>query len=118
MGLIPQPINRKCIQEFIVKIPHLKRIYQSRYYRIISAALKANGNKLPLTVNLGTGGGFPGDRKIEISSSPSSEFDSDVTLDDWTFFPARIRAASTVLRDNGHKGTFQISHHNGSLIIS
>ena len=100
-----------------MKIPQLTATGRSRFYPIVMADLKTAGNRLPITSNLGKAGGFSGAVKVQIKSSGELEFEANVVLKDWTFFPARIRAASTALRDSGLTGSFDITHADGLLTI-
>jgi len=73
---------------------------------------------MPVTVDLRISGGYGGCIRVKIDRSHLREFEANWENEDWTRFPARIRAAATALRDTGHFGTFDISHEDGALLIS
>ncbi|MFH1981295.1 MAG: hypothetical protein ABIL58_05605 [Pseudomonadota bacterium] len=98
-----------------MKIPHLVRSGQFR--PIIAVAIEAEGCPGGFRVDLPLGGGYSGDIVVSIGSATEKAFEAEVSLNDWTRFPARIRAAATALRDVGCKGHFRISHTDGVLII-
>ena len=101
-----------------MKIPHLTQTHRSEFYPLIKHALSKAAGKWPVLVTLGKPGGYNGKRKVTITTAREPEFDSDFEADDWTRFPARIRAATTALRDAGLTGTFTIEHKDGDLRIA
>jgi hypothetical protein len=100
-----------------MRIPHLTHTNQSYFYPLVREAVRRRRNWRALAVALGRLGGFNGRRNITIAAADELEFDADVELNDWTYFPARIRAAATALRDAGLIGVFQIEHQDGQLTI-
>jgi hypothetical protein len=62
--------------------------------------------------------GYPGTIQVDITEDASDSFDSDWDGTDLTRFPARIRAAATVLRNRRCFGRFVIRHEQGHLTIN
>ncbi len=61
-------------------------------------------------------GGYPAvNVKITIMQDNIKYFDTDWEYEDWTRFPARIRALSTALQDNWMWGTYLVSHNDGII---
>ena len=61
--------------------------------------------------------GYPGTVQVDVTEDASDSFDSDWEGADPTRFPARIRAAATVLRDRRCFGRFVVRHEQGHLTI-
>lgn len=101
-----------------MKIPHLTQTHRSEFYRPVKDALSKAAGKWPVLVTLKKPGGYKGKREVTIVTAREPQFDSDFEGDDWTRFPARIRAAATALRDAGLTGTFTIEHEDGELRIA
>jgi hypothetical protein len=101
-----------------MKIPYLTHPDRSIFYPKLREAIRETDGKLPISLNLGKEGGYDGDVTIIISSPTEAEFEAGIELDDWTRFPARIRAAATALRDSGLHGRFRVQHRNGQLGLS
>lgn len=99
-------------------VPHLTHTERSEFYPLAYNALRARDVVFPLTVPLGTPGGYCGRVSITIRAATEAEFEADLDLEDWTRFPARIRAAATALRDAGRFGTFFVEHEDGILKIA
>lgn len=98
-----------------LKIPHLVRDRQ--FKPIISQAIAAEGCTSRIDIGLPKGGGYSGDIGVFIGPATEKSFEAEVSLNDWTRFPARIRAAATALRDERYKGCFRIAHSDGVLTI-
>ncbi len=84
----------------------------------IKAALQQNAQRLRrgASVSLSlAAGGFPGRITITIDPKHLSSFPTDWNNNDHTWFPARIKAAATALRDLGFAGSFEIWHEDGLL---
>jgi hypothetical protein len=63
-------------------------------------------------MDLQKGGGYPGENiKITIMQKDIKNFDTDWEFEDWTRFPARIRALATAFKDNWMWGTYLVSHN-------
>jgi hypothetical protein len=101
-----------------MKIPHLTQTHLSKFYPLAKDALTKAAGKWPVLVTLGKPGGYNGEREVAITTAHEPEFESDFEADDWTRFPARIRAAATALRDAGFTSSFLISHKDGELRIA
>ena len=69
-----------------------------------------------VSVTLGDGG-FEKRVLVTLNRDERDTFGSDWTGSDVTWFPVRIRAAATALRDCGCVGTFEVSHEDGTLSI-
>jgi hypothetical protein len=101
-----------------MNIPYATR---SRFFEPLHEALTAHGkcpgqgNAVTLTLSEE---GYDGEIIIEISADPFDEFLSNWEGRDPTRFPARIRAAATVLRERRCFGRFLISHRQGLLSIT
>lgn len=100
-----------------MKIPHLTEVDRSKFYPLVRDAIRNAGGQWPIVVALGKGGGYEGSVKVILGAATEAEFEAQVELNDWTRFPARIRAACTALRDGGQLGSFEIAHHDGILTI-
>ncbi|MFH1984986.1 MAG: hypothetical protein ABIL58_24350 [Pseudomonadota bacterium] len=98
-----------------MKIPHLVR--DGQFTLTIAEAITAKGCVGPIEINLAKGGGYKGDIEVTIGPATEKNFEAEVSLNDWTRFPARIRAAATALRDAGCQGRFRIAHSDGVLTI-
>ena len=101
-----------------MKIPHLTQSHSSKFYLLVKAAVAEAAAKWPVLIKLARPGGYNGKREVTIANAREPEFDSDFEANDWTRFPARIRAAATALRDAGFTGTFTIEHEDGDLRIT
>jgi hypothetical protein len=99
-----------------MRIPFL--IQQGKFRPVIRTAIEHTAGRFPVTVQFQIGGGYGGSIRVKIEKSQSLEFQADWESQDWTRFPARIRAAATAPRDTGHFGTFDISHQDGTVLIS
>lgn len=62
-------------------------------------------------------GGYGGRANITIRPNDPISFGTDYERSDVTWFPVRIRAAATALRDCGCTGRFNISHNDGRIAI-
>jgi hypothetical protein len=103
-------------------IPHLTRPDTSDFYPVVRDSLPA-ARPLPvgttISCDLPASGGYAGDVVVDIFDGP--EFGTDWTSsdpDDWSRFPARIRAAATALRDSGLRGSYRITHKDGAVTIT
>lgn len=101
-----------------MNVPHLTHTDRSDFYLLVHNALLVGGIVFPLTVPLGKPGGYRGRVSITIRAATEAEFEAELDLEDWTRFPARIRAAATALRDAGRFGTFFVEHEDGILKIA
>lgn len=99
-----------------MQIPFL--VQEGRFRPVIRAAINTSDGAFPINADLGVGGGYSGFIRVKIEKRPALEFEADWESNDWTRFPARIRAAATALRDTGQFGIFDISHQDGKLRIS
>jgi hypothetical protein len=63
-------------------------------------------------------GGYDGAIVVDTSHDENSGFAAEWERPDPTRFPARIRAAATVLRSRGCVGRYLITHRDGVLTIS
>lgn len=92
-------------------------VRRSAFYEAIAAAVH-NSERLSRSVEieLDKPGGYARDVEIEIGDDPY-EFRST-----WNGaerrFSARLRAAATVLRDQGLRGRFHAVHRDGRVILS
>ena len=69
-----------------------------------------------LRVDLRKTGGYPAkDLQITISQDGQNFFQTDWEYQDWTRFPARIRALATSLRDQNLWGKYLVSHNDGEI---
>jgi hypothetical protein len=86
----------------------------------LRAVIRKNQHKLqtggPVSVNL-PAKGFEGDLYITIDPQNPACFVTNWTNTDPTWFPARIKAAATALRDSGYSGRFKITHDGGLLTM-
>jgi len=98
-----------------MKIPHL--VKGGQFKPVIRRALEIDGCHGHIDIKLPKGGGYDGEVYVTIESTVEKEFEAEVSLNDWTRFPARIRAAATALRDAGCYGRFRITHSDGILTI-
>lgn len=94
---------------------------RSRFFDAIEAALRAAERCPeaggPLTVELAPGG-YDGAIVVDTSRGSPDRFEAEWERPDPTRFPARIRAAATVLHTRGCRGRYLVTHEDGSLIIS
>jgi hypothetical protein len=94
---------------------------RSHFFEPLHAALEAHGRCPvrgdPVVVTLSEQG-YDGSILVDILAGLSEEFISDWEGRDPTRFPARIRAAATVLHERGCHGRFLISHRRGVLSIT
>jgi hypothetical protein len=99
----------------------LKYSQRSTFATPIAAAVEAQRARLeagkPVIVRL-TPEGYDGEVTIVVNVNDFDSFDSNWEGTDESRFPARIRAAVTVLRDLNHSGRFLIIHEQGVLVIS
>lgn len=100
-----------------MNIPHLTHTDRSDFYPQIREGLQQANGVWPVLVPLNKAGGYSGHVTVTIRRTDEAEFDADVELGDWTRFPARIRAATTALRDAGRLGSYQVSHKDGTLEV-
>ena len=94
----------------------LYNVKRSSFYRRLEEAVReSDGLSRPVRIELGKRGGYARDVQIEIGDDPHA-FRST-----WTGaerrFSARLRAAATVLRDNGIHGRFHAVHQGGKLTL-
>jgi hypothetical protein len=72
-----------------------------------------------ITLDLEKPGGYPArDLRIEIVGNDSGFFETDWEYQDWTRFPARVRALATALRDAQLWGRYQVSHSEGEVELT
>lgn len=101
------------------EIPYLLNVQSSEFYTKIRNFLES---QLPLTprklleCDLQTKGGY--ELSVEATIKDGETFSSNRLYADVTRFPARIRAAATVLRDTGNFGHYSIKHREGLLTIA
>ena len=94
---------------------------RSRFFNPIKAAIQnmkkllRNGGKISFTLN--EEGGYSGNILVEIRASIHDTFLTDWVGNDPTRFPARIKAAVTILQQEGFSGRFQIIHEDGKVSI-
>jgi hypothetical protein len=101
-----------------MNVPHLTQSDRSEFYPLIREALRQAENRFPVAVPLGKPGGYSGSVTLTIKAANEAEFAVDLDMLDWTRFPARIRAATTALRDSGRLGTYHVTHREGQLTIN
>jgi hypothetical protein len=91
---------------------------RSRFFATIEKALPtyASVRELDVRVFLGPGG-YELDVEILIHADDAGWFDVDWENRDPSRFPARLRAAATVLKQRGYAGAFLIGHREGTLTI-
>ena len=93
---------------------------RSKFFAPISEALDAAGG-CPrvggVLIELSPEG-YGGVVRVDVSGDRTDTFGSDWEGSDYTRFPARIRAAATVLRTRRCFGRFLIVHDQGQLTIS
>jgi hypothetical protein len=98
----------------------LKYSTRSSFFPLIHAAFDSQGScpneRDPVKVELSQQG-YDGQVIVELSPQSRDEFEADWEGNDETRFPARIRAAATVLRDRKCFGRYLISHDQGRLTI-
>jgi len=71
-----------------------------------------------LKIKLGKTWGYPAhDLHITISQEDQSFFNTDWEFDDWTRFPARIRAVATSLRDHKLWGIYLVFSDDGEVVL-
>ncbi len=99
-----------------IRIPFL--VQESRFRPTIRSAIQNTAGDFPVTVDFHIGGGYSGSIRVKIEKSQAPVFEADWESNDWTRFPARIRAAATALRDTNTFGTFSITHQDGTLQIA
>jgi hypothetical protein len=99
-----------------MQIPFL--VQQGQFRPTIRSAIELGGGGFPVEVSFPVAGGYNGRIRVKIAKSNADEFHADWESQDWTRFPARIRAAATALRDTNHFGVFVISHQAGTLRIT
>lgn len=103
-------------------IPHLKQLSASDFYPVFVEEIKGwdkteDDAELEISFDAEKEG-KPGDVYIRIDHSGEKEFSTTWnTSNEWTVFPARIRAAATALRDTVSTGQFRIEHESGELTI-
>jgi hypothetical protein len=101
-------------------IAYLKR--QSKFLDPCIEAIRNQRQELAsgkvIRVALRDAGGFEGAVKVAIRSKDELSFGTDWINNDATFFPARLKAAATALRDCGLEGDFIIEHKLGEITIS
>ncbi len=72
-----------------------------------------------ITLDLGKTGGYPAkDLLIEIAGNEPGFFGTEWEYQDWTRFPARVRALATALRDAQLWGRYQVSHSEGEVELT
>jgi hypothetical protein len=92
---------------------------KSKFFDPINSAIEENGPckaGSPITVLL-TEEGYEGEIHVHITPDSTESFATDWEGSDPTRFPARIRAAATVLKMRRCYGQFLISHEGGILAI-
>jgi hypothetical protein len=101
------------------EIPYLKNIADSEFYTQVREVIE---RRMPLEMgktvecNLQKPGGY--ELAVDVFIKPGEVFQSDREYRDYTRFPARIRAAATVLRDLGNFGRYSIRHRQSILTIN
>jgi hypothetical protein len=99
---------------------NLRYAGRSGFFAAILVALEQHGGCPeqgdPVTVSLSEQG-YDGEIIVEITPDPEDEFMSDWEGSDETRFPARVRAAATVLRDRKCFGRYVVTHAKGLLTI-
>jgi len=103
------------MEEFML-IPHLVKqgSFRPKLSRWVSQVKEQIEEGLKVQMDLQKAGGYPGvNIKITIMQDNIKYFDTDWEYEDWTRFPARIRALATALQDNWMWGTYLVSHDNG-----
>ncbi len=94
---------------------------RSRFFNPIKAAIqnmeKLFKNGREISFPLDKEGGYSGNIMVEIRESDHDTFWTDWAGNDPTRFPARIKAAVTVLKQEGFSGRFQIIHEDGKVSI-
>lgn len=88
---------------------------RSSFFEPIEQALDRAGGEWPVRVVLAPKG-YKGEAVVVIGQD-DREFETGWQGADETRFPARIRAAATVLRRRGMFGRFRIWHDDGVLVI-
>jgi hypothetical protein len=128
LDLLWEDVARRSISEaqmsldFQKQIPHLKRTGQSSFYHDCRAAIESRTDPSaptpPIHVAFEAGAdGYPGDVWVQIQREDEDTFLTDWDGSDPPRFPARIRAATTAIRDAGRRGHFRIWHEKSDLVI-
>lgn len=103
-----------------MKIRYLERrgdIYEQCQAQVREATeALVNGEEITIII-IRQRPGFPGEVIVVIIKKDNEHFDTDWQGSDGSWFPARIRNAATVLRDEKLYGRFKISHCNGTVKI-
>jgi hypothetical protein len=93
-------------------------VKKSSFRAPIEAAIRESGRLArPIEVNLGPRGLERNDVLIVIDPGDSATFGTDWEGTDPSWFSARLRAAATVLRDQGLPGRYRASHCDGVLTL-
>ena len=100
-----------------MKIPFVTR---SGFLSDCSAGIAAQRDDLlsglTVTIHLKKGG-YSREFDISLSADDQIAFDANYQSNDPTWFPVRIRAAATALRDATLYGQFHIAHKDGEVHI-
>ena len=100
---------------------NIKFTTRSDFFEPIREALEAHGRcpdqETPILVALSEEG-YDGEILVEVLPEPDDAFLSNWEGSDPTRFPARIRAAATVLREAKCYGRFLIAHRQGLLSLT
>ena len=100
---------------------HITYAARSRFFQPIEDVVIEERDALmmgqPIQVVLEPGG-YHGHMQITIDAGDTSGFETTWAHNDPSRFPARIRAAATVLFQRACNGVFFIAHENGVMSIS
>lgn len=103
-----------------MKVPYIER--PGKIYRQCMTGMSrkkkdlVNGKEITITINREESG-YRGEVIVVICKGDHKSFDTNWPCQDETRFPARIKNAATVLRDQGLYDMFRISHCNGTIRI-
>lgn len=128
LDLLWEDLNRHPVSDgrfpgvLSTEIPHLIQSHASTFYsqcmEKITASREAAAPIPPIHVRFtADADGYPGDAWVQVSHPEEETFRTDWEGDDPTRFPARIRAATTALRDARIRGRFRVWHETGDLVI-
>lgn len=91
---------------------------RSRFFAPLEREIPKDYQRLPHEIEVALGpGGYGYDLQVDVSANDPEGFDTDWEGRDPTRFPARARAAATVLQRRGYLGRFRIFLRNGRMVI-
>ncbi len=99
-----------------MRIPFL--FEEGRFRTAIRNAIEQNARNFSVKVNFRSRGGASGSIHVTFEEYTYRGFETDWKGKNPRRFPARIRTATTALRDMNRWGTFLITHEDGILEIA